>query len=192
MFTSRAENRILLRQDNADERLTPLANKLGLASEERLRNFELKQALVNESLQVLKDTNVSEKNANVFLEAKNESKITEPQRAYKLLQRPKIGIHDLIGLFDGKFPISEDVLEQVEIKAKYSGYIERERENANKLTKLEDVKIPRGFDFSKVQGMATEARIKLTEIQPETIGQARRVSGVSPNDVSVLLVFIGR
>ena len=84
------------------------------------------------------------------------------------------------------------MLEQVEIKAKYSGYIERERDNANKLTRLEDVKIPTGFNFSKVQGMSTEARMKLTEIQPETVGQARRVSGVSPNDISVLLVFIGR
>ena len=192
MFTSRAEYRILLRQDNADERLTPKANKIGLASDERLKAFETKTGLVNESLDVLRKTNVSELKANDFLDANNESKIKEPQRAYKLLQRPKVGIKDLVDFLDEKVANNQDVLEQIEIKAKYSGYIERERENANKLTKLEDVKIPSGFDFSRVQGMATEARMKLTDIQPETIGQARRVSGVSPNDISVLLVFIGR
>ena len=192
MFTSRAEYRILLRQDNADERLTPKANKIGLASDERLKAFETKTALVNESLDVLRKTNVSELKANDFLDANNESKIKEPQRAYKLLQRPKVGIKDLVDILDEKVANNQDVLEQIEIKAKYSGYIERERENANKLTKLEDVKIPSGFDFSRVQGMTTEARMKLTDIQPETIGQARRVSGVSPNDISVLLVFIGR
>ena len=192
MFTSRAEYRILLRQDNADERLTPKANKIGLASDERLKAFETKTGLVNESLDVLRKTNVSELKANDFLDANNESKIKEPQRAYKLLQRPKVGIKDLVDMLDEKVANNQDVLEQIEIKAKYSGYIERERENANKLTKLEDVKIPSGFDFSRVQGMATEARMKLTDIQPETIGQARRVSGVSPNDISVLLVFIGR
>jgi tRNA uridine 5-carboxymethylaminomethyl modification enzyme len=192
MFTSRAEYRILLRQDNADERLTPKANKIGLASDERLKAFETKTGLVNESLDVLRKTNVSELKANDFLDANNESKIKEPQRAYKLLQRPKVGIKDLVDMLDEKVANNQDVLEQIEIKAKYSGYIERERENANKLTKLEDVKIPSGFDFSRVQGMATEARMKLTDIQPETIGQARRVSGVSPNDIRVLLVFIGR
>jgi tRNA uridine 5-carboxymethylaminomethyl modification enzyme len=192
MFTSRAEYRILLRQDNADERLTPKAHELGLADEGRLKALETKTALVNDSLDVLRKTNLSEKTANIFLEANKESKIKEPQRAYRLLQRPKVGIHDLVEVLDKKVIGNQDVLEQIEIKAKYSGYIERERENANKLTKLEDVKIPEGFNFSKVQGMATEARMKLAEIQPETIGQARRVSGVSPNDISVLLVFIGR
>jgi len=192
MFTSRAEYRILLRQDNADERLTPKAHKLGLASDKRLKNFEIKTELVNESLNVLRNTNISETKANVFLEANKESKIKEPQRAYRLLQRPKVGIYDLTEALDKKLSSNQDVLEQVEIKAKYSGYIERERDNANKLTRLEDVKIPTGFNFSKVQGMSTEARMKLTEIQPETVGQARRVSGVSPNDISVLLVFIGR
>ena len=192
MFTSRAEYRILLRQDNADERLTPKAHKLGLASDKRLKNFETKTELVNESLNVLRNTNISETKANVFLEANKESKIKEPQRAYRLLQRPKVGIYDLTEALDKKLSSNQDVLEQVEIKAKYSGYIERERDNANKLTRLEDVKIPTGFNFSKVQGMSTEARMKLTEIQPETVGQARRVSGVSPNDISVLLVFIGR
>lgn len=192
MFTSRAEYRILLRQDNADERLTPKAHELGLANSDRLKAFETKTNLVNESLDLLRNTNVSEIAANVFLKANKETSIKEPQRAYKLLQRPRVGIYDLAEILDERVVGNKDVLEQVEIRAKYSGYIERERENANKLTKLEDVKIPSGFDFMKVQGMATEARMKLTEIKPETIGQARRVSGVSPNDISVLLVFIGR
>ena len=192
MFTSRAEYRILLRQDNADERLTPKSFEIGLADESRLKTFETKETLVKETLNVLKNTNVSQSEANGFLKLKKESLISEPQRAYRLLQRPKIEIHDLEFMFNNSVLNNEDVLEQVEIKAKYSGYIERERENANKLTKLEDVKIPKDFNFSRVQGMATEARLKLSEIQPSTIGQARRVSGVSPNDISVLLVFIGR
>ncbi len=192
MFTSRAEYRILLRQDNADARLTPKAHQLGLASDERLKEFEKKTTLVNDSLNLLRETNINKDVANVFLESNNESPIKEPQRAYRLLQRPKVGIKDLLGLLNDDVVDKLDVLEQIEIKTKYSGYIERERENANKLTKLEDVKIPSGFDFSKVKGMATEARLKLAEIKPVTIGQARRVSGVSPNDISVLLVFIGR
>ncbi len=192
MFTSRAEYRILLRQDNADARLTPKAHQLGLASDERLEEFEKKTTLVNDSLNLLRETNINKDVANVFLESNNESPIKEPQRAYRLLQRPKVGIKDLLGFLNDDVVDKLDVLEQIEIKTKYSGYIERERENANKLTKLEDVKIPSGFDFSKVKGMATEARLKLAEIKPVTIGQARRVSGVSPNDISVLLVFIGR
>ncbi len=192
MFTSRAEYRILLRQDNADARLTPKAHQLGLASDERLEEFEKKTTLVNDSLNLLRETNINKDVANVFLESNNESPIKEPQRAYRLLQRPKVGIKDLLGILNDDVVDKLDVLEQIEIKTKYSGYIERERENANKLTKLEDVKIPSGFDFSKVKGMATEARLKLAEIKPVTIGQARRVSGVSPNDISVLLVFIGR
>ena len=192
MFTSRAEYRILLRQDNADERLTPRSFEIGLASEERVRLLEQKSSLVNETLEMLKKTNISMEEANLFLSESKETLISEPQRAHKLLQRPKVGINNIASVLGDSISKDTDVLEQTEIKVKYSGYIERERENALKLSKLEGVTIPKDFDFHKVQGMSTEARIKLSQIQPTTIGQARRVSGVSPNDISVLLIFIGR
>jgi tRNA uridine 5-carboxymethylaminomethyl modification enzyme len=192
MFTSRAEYRILLRQDNADQRLTRKGFELGLADKSRIERLEAKLNSVQDLKGTLERTTLSKDLTNEFLNKVKENVIKEPVKAYRILQRPRVSLTDMKSLVPELSSFSEEVLEQVEIKAKYSGYIERERDNAEKLTRLENVNIPESFDFNQVKGMSTEARIKLTEIRPRTIGQAKRVSGVSPNDISVLLIFIGR
>ncbi len=192
MFTSRAEYRILLRQDNADQRLTAKGVELGLAKKDRLDTLNLKMEEVNTLLRTMRNTSLDVDNLNNFLGSKGETLVKQKHKAYQILQRPRINMSSLATVVPEINSHSIDVIDQVEIKAKYSGYIEREKLNADKLSRLEDVKIPRDFEFTKVHGISTEAKIKLNNIQPSTIGQARRISGVSPNDISVLLVFIGR
>ncbi|GAB5565121.1 MAG: tRNA uridine-5-carboxymethylaminomethyl(34) synthesis enzyme MnmG [Winogradskyella sp.] len=197
MFTSRAEYRTLLRQDNADFRLTPKGYNLGLASEKRLRRMEEKQSKSDAFVQFFKDTSVKPDEINPVLESKNSAKVKQQDKMFKLYARPNITIEDMRQVASVENYISDkgldnEVIEQTEIQVKYAGYIEKEKNNADKLNRLENVKIPSNFDYSKLKSMSMEARQKLTEIQPVTISQASRISGVSPNDISVLLVYLGR
>lgn len=199
MFTSRAEFRILLRQDNADLRLTPLSHKIGLADKDQLQLVENKIRITNAIKSILKKTSVSPEEVNELLKEKNSSTIKQKVKANSLLLRPHISLDDLrscSSFLDAK--INEvlednfDALVQAEIQIKYEGYISREQDNAIKMNRLEDVKIPPQTDFSTLSSLSAEAVEKLTAIQPVTIGQASRISGVSPSDISVLLVYLGR
>jgi tRNA uridine 5-carboxymethylaminomethyl modification enzyme len=197
MFTSRAEYRTLLRQDNADFRLTPKGYKLGLASEKRLKRMEEKESKSNGFVQFFRDTSIKPEEANPVLESKKSSPVKQQDKMFKLFARPNITIDDVrkfesVETYIQANDLDMEVLEQTEIQVKYSGYIEKERNNADKLNRLENLKIPSDFDYTKLKSMSIEARQKLGKIQPVTISQASRISGVSPNDVSVLLVYLGR
>ena len=197
MFTSRAEYRTLLRQDNADFRLTPKGYDLGLASESRLKRMEEKQTKSDNFVQFFKDTSVKPAEINPVLEAKNSSQVKQQDKMFKLFARPNITIDDMrkvasVNSYVIEHELDTEVLEQAEIQVKYAGYIEKEKNNADKLQRLENVKIPANFDYSKLQSMSLEARGKLKDIQPVTVSQASRISGVSPADISVLLVYLGR
>lgn len=200
MFTSRAEHRILLRQDNADRRLTPLAAKYGLVGNTRVERLEKKVDLIDDLAILLKETKFKAEIINPLLESKGSSPVKESVSASSLISRPQLNIHDLIvyssNLKEKLDFIPEDylneVLESSEINIKYSGYIEREMETAKKLRRLENVRIPETMDFLSLNSISTEARQKLNTIQPKTIGQASRIPGVSPNDINVLLLLLGR
>ncbi len=197
MFTSRAEYRTLLRQDNADFRLTPKGFKLGLASEQRLRKMEKKEKESTAFVQFFKDTSVKPEEANPVLESKNSSPVKQSDKMFRLYARPNITIDDVrkfkaVDAYIQENDLDKEVIEQTEIQVKYSGYISKEKNNADKLNRLENIKIPENFDYSQIKSMSLEAREKLKKIQPATISQASRISGVSPNDVSVLLVYMGR
>ncbi|RTZ00034.1 tRNA uridine-5-carboxymethylaminomethyl(34) synthesis enzyme MnmG, partial [Flavobacterium bomense] len=197
MFTSRAEFRTLLRQDNADFRLTPMSYEIGLASEKRLRRMEHKLNESEKMVAFFKETSVSVAEANPILESKDTALITQGDKMFKVFSRPQINMEDIVkfekvAAYIEENDLDQEILEQAEIQVKYSGYIEKERNNANKLTRLEDVKIPDNFDYNKIKSMSIEARQKLSKIRPVTISQASRISGVSPSDVSVLLIYMGR
>ena len=197
MFTSRAEYRTLLRQDNADFRLTPMSYEIGLASEARLRRMEHKLKESEKMVAFFKDTSVSVAEANPILESKNTALISQGDKMFKVFSRPQIDLEDIMKFDKVKEYVQEneldqEILEQAEIQVKYSGYIEKERNNADKLTRLEDVKIPENFDYDKIKSMSIEAKQKLSKIRPVTISQASRISGVSPSDISVLLIYMGR
>ncbi|NRD22182.1 tRNA uridine-5-carboxymethylaminomethyl(34) synthesis enzyme MnmG [Winogradskyella litoriviva] len=197
MFTSRAEYRTLLRQDNADFRLTPKGYDLGLASEKRLRRMEEKQSKSEAFVQFFRDTSVTPEEANPVLESKNSATVKQQDKMFKLYARPNITIDDVrkfeaVENYIQANDLDNEVIEQTEIQVKYAGYIEKEKNNADKLNRLENLKIPADFDYSKLKSMSIEARQKLNKIQPVTISQASRISGVSPNDISVLLVYLGR
>jgi len=197
MFTSRAEYRTLLRQDNADFRLTERSYKLGLASEERMRKMEEKKEKSSEFVNFLKNKSVSHEDANPILEENNSSPMKQSDKIFKIFSRPNITMDDVrnfpgVEEYIQENNLNTEILEQTEIQVKYSGYIEKEKNNADKLNRLEDVKIPNSFDYSKIKSMSFEAREKLNKIQPTSISQASRISGVSPNDISVLLVYMGR
>jgi tRNA uridine 5-carboxymethylaminomethyl modification enzyme len=197
MFTSRAEYRTLLRQDNADLRLTPKGFDLGLASEKRLKRMEQKHAQAEKFVQFFRDTSVTPEEANPVLEAKDSAPVKQQDKMFKLFARPNITIDDVrkfesVDAYILDNNLDTEVIEQTEIQVKYSGYIEKEKNNADKLNRLEYVKIPESFDYSQILSMSMEAREKLKKIQPTSIAQASRISGVSPNDISVLLVYMGR
>ncbi|MFL9830081.1 tRNA uridine-5-carboxymethylaminomethyl(34) synthesis enzyme MnmG [Flavobacterium sp. ST-87] len=197
MFTSRAEYRTLLRQDNADFRLTPMSYEIGLASEARLRRMERKLNESEKMVAFFRETSVSVAETNPILEEKGTAPISQGDKMFKIFSRPQIDLEDMIKFdkvqaYVAENDLDEEILEQAEIQVKYSGYIEKERNNADKLTRLEDVKIPADFDYNKIKSMSIEAKQKLNKIRPVTISQASRISGVSPSDISVLLIYMGR
>jgi len=197
MFTSRAEYRMLLRQDNADQRLTEVSHSLGLASDERLAACEQKYKQSEGLISFLKSQSILPAEINPILSSKESALIKQSGKADKILSRPNIYMSDLkecdsVDSYISKNNLSEEVQDQAEIQIKYSGYIQKEKNNADKLNRLQSVKIPKDFDYKKLKSMSAEALEKLNKIKPETISQASRISGVSPNDISVLLVYMGR
>lgn len=197
MFTSRAEYRTLLRQDNADFRLTEKSHAIGLASEKRLHRMEEKKAASESFVKFFEKTSVAPEEANPVLHEKNSAPVKQSDKMFKLFSRPNISMEDMrkfdaVESYIHQNKLDPEVLEQAEIQVKYSGYIKKEKQNADKLNHLENLKIPRDFDYSQLKSMSMEARQKLNKIQPETVSQASRISGVSPSDISVLLVYLGR
>ena len=197
MFTSRAEYRTLLRQDNADFRLTPMAHELGLASDVRMKKMEIKQRKSDSFVDFFKNTSVKPEEINPILAKKESALVGQSDKMFKTFSRPNITMEDMrkidaVEAFVKENELDYDVLQQTEIQVKYAGYINKEKNNADKLNRLEGLKIPEGFDYTKLKSLSYEAREKLTTIQPVTISQASRISGVSPNDISVLLVYMGR
>ena len=197
MFTSRAEYRMLLRQDNADQRLTKASHSLGLASDERLAACDLKYKQSESLISFLKSQSILPAEINPILSSKESALIKQSGKADKILSRPNIYISDLkecnsVESYISSNNLSEEVQDQAEIQIKYSGYIQKEKNNADKLNRLESVRIPKDFDYEKLKSISAEALEKLNKIKPETISQASRISGVSPNDISVLLVYMGR
>ncbi|MDR2125592.1 MAG: tRNA uridine-5-carboxymethylaminomethyl(34) synthesis enzyme MnmG [Prevotellaceae bacterium] len=197
MFTSRSEYRILLRQDNADARLTELSYKIGLASNDRYNNMMKKQKAIEDMLFLINDISVSPDEINYYLESVGSASLTQKKKLSDIVSRPEVSINDILSVSDIGMKIknienlTSGVIEESEIIIKYAGYIEREQLLVEKMSRLEKVKIPNDFDYSRAN-ITIEAQQKLTKIMPETIGQASRISGVSPADISVLLVLLGR
>ncbi|MDR0422450.1 MAG: tRNA uridine-5-carboxymethylaminomethyl(34) synthesis enzyme MnmG, partial [Proteiniphilum sp.] len=199
MFTSRAEYRILLRQDNADERLTKKAYETGLASKERMELLHRKEKKIAQIIDFARNLSIKAKRINPFLEHIGTAPLKHGVKLYDLLTRPHIDLSlmsqevaqlkELLEIIDER---KEEIIESADIQIKYNGYIKRERIMADKITRLEDIRIKDKFNYNEIQSLSTEARQKLTKINPETIAQASRVPGVSPNDISVLLVLLGR
>jgi tRNA uridine 5-carboxymethylaminomethyl modification enzyme len=199
MFTSRAEYRLLLRQDDADERLSGLSFDIGLASAERMSLLASKIEARNRILEVLKNLSITPEAINPLLRLKDTTDIKQKLKVIDILRRPGIGIYDLMEYLpevkaaaDGILNRKSEILESVEIVVKYEGYIEREKLLADKLKRLEGIRIKPGIEYDKLKSISTEARQKLNRHQPVTIGEASRISGVSPADVSVLLLYMGR
>lgn len=197
MFTSRAEYRTLLRQDNADFRLTPKSFEIGLAKEERLIRMEQKFSQSDAMVNFFRETSLKPEEANPILEAKGSAPMSQPDKMFKVFSRPQLDLEDFrkfkkVAAYIEEHDLDQEVVEQAEIQVKYSGYIEKEKNNADKLTRLEDMIIPDNFNFDKIQSISIEAKQKLNKIRPRTIAQASRISGVSPSDISVLLIYMGR
>jgi len=196
MFTSRAEYRTLLRQDNADARLTPLSYQLGLAKEDRMERIRQKNENVAGIKDILKNTMVTPDQINGFLESIGSSKITEKQKAEKILLRPNIELADLSGalpfLNESLKSYSKEEIEQAAIQVKYDTYIEKEREIVSRMSEMENLSIPDSFDYGKLSSLGNEAKEKLNRIRPKTLGQASRISGINPSDVQILMVYMGR
>jgi tRNA uridine 5-carboxymethylaminomethyl modification enzyme len=197
MFTSRAEFRILLRQDNADQRLTPLAEKIGMQNvENRVSRLNEKLAHIQRIEAFLQNNSGSPEELNGYLASAGSSPIDQKTRLSQILSRPGITLPDLIqhskALADTCRDADSESLESVEIQVKYAGYIRKEQEMVDKMSRLEDLSINPDYDYSSIKALSSEARVKLSKMKPTTIGQASRISGVSPADVSVLLVHMGR
>ncbi len=198
MFTSRAEYRILLRQDNADLRLTPIGYEIGLISEKRFAQFNEKKALVESLVEYARQQSIRIEEINDYLKSVNSDPLTQGKKLYELLVRNNVDFNSIrkvlpkLDKFIKSQNLSEEIIEEAEIQIKYKGYIEREKFIADKLHRLENIAIPADFDFHSIQSLTIEARQKLSRIHPETIGQASRIPGVSPADVNVLLIKFGR
>ena len=197
MFTSRAEYRLLLRQDNADERLTKKGFDLGLASLERIEKLNKKLEETKKLIKFLEKQNIEPKTINVVLEKRKSAVVKQKKKLISFLSRPHITFNDLkiskqLSEFIKKERISKESIKQAEIKIKYGGYLDKEAEAAKKLSKLEDIIIPEDFNYNKLHSISTEGKEKLNEIQPRSIGQASRISGVSPSDINILLIYMGR
>lgn len=194
MFTSRAEHRLLLRQDNADIRLTPMAHKLGLVSDERLEKVNAKIKNSDDIVNYLKNNSIGTAEMNPVLEEKGSSPISQKSRLFGILSRPQVEIEDLIkadkDFADYIANFDADTIEQAEIKVKYDSYFEKEMEIVNKMKKMEDKEINPEFDYNSLTSLSIEARQKLLKVKPRTLGQASRISGVSPADISVLMVHM--
>ena len=185
----------MLRQDNADGRLTPLGHKIGLASEERLSLLEKKQVSVKDVRKTLEKTSINPEGANAFLKKMGSSELKQRVKAKQLLTRPHINLLSMIEEIPELSLLSEmekDVIEQVEIQAKYEGYIEKEQVMADRMSKLEGLKIPNDLEYFKLASLSSEAKQKLSDRKPKTLGEAANISGVSASDVSVLLIYLGR
>ena len=198
MFTSRAEYRILLRQDNADLRLTPIGHKIGLVDDKKFDDFAQKKSCVESLISFVREQGVGPAEIDTYLKERNSAPLTQKRKLFDLILRNEITISDLsvhfspLETFIQESNISKEVIEEAEIQIKYKGYIERERFIADKILRLENIRIHPDFDFNALHSLSTEARQKLTRIRPQTIGQASRIPGVSPADINVLLVYFGR
>ena len=196
MFTSRAEFRTLLRQDNADLRLTELSFRLGLASQQSMEKVIEKKKSAEKIKTVLNEISFEPREINPYLQKINSSLISERQKAGKLLLRPDIELENMLAesprLYEQLKGFSKESIEQASIQVKYEIYIEKEKELAGRMSQLEDLQIPETFDYRKIQSLGNEAREKLTKIKPRTLGQASRISGINPSDVQILMVYIGR
>ena len=198
MFTSRAEYRILLRQDNADIRLSKRSYDLGLLDRDKFEQVGEKIEMTKKLMSFAKKLSVSPDEMNSVLEKKSGGSIKQKVKAPAVISRPNIGVYDVIDNsvklrnYIKENSISKDAVEQVEIDIKYSGYINREKENADKLKRLEYVKIPDDINYFKFSSLSTESKEKLNEIKPINIGQAARISGIKPSDISILLIYLGR
>ena len=198
MFTSRAEHRILLRQDNADARLTEMSYRLGLAEEDRYQKYIEKKQKVEQIKTYLSETYTYPDEINGLLERNGSTSIDQKIKLSYLLLRPQISLQDMIGVlpslesFNTNDRFLKECLEEAEIQIKYESYIEKEDELADKLRRLENIKLPKDFDFHQLQSLSYESREKLNRYQPETLGQASRISGISPADINVLAIYLGR
>ena len=197
MFTSRAEFRILLRQDNADERLTPISHAIGLAKDERLTRLDTKHKRTHELIDFITNNSISPEDVNPVIKEKGGKPISQGMKMNTIVKRPEISLDELrnVPSFSEYLESTADdkeAFEQAEILIKYEGYISKEKNNADKLSRLEYVKIPDSFDYSQLHNISKEAQQKLEKIQPATIAQASRISGVSPSDISILLIHLGR
>lgn len=196
MFTSRSEYRLLLRQDNADVRLTPLSHSIGLASDERMEKVGTKISNFESIIKYFKNNSADPAEVNTYLESINSAPLVQKGRYFNVLSRPDVTINDLTNyasdVREFVSAMDDDTVMQAEILMKYEGYIEREKENAEKVAKLDNYKIKSDFDYKTVNSLSLEARDKLSKLRPETIGQASRISGINPADISVLLVHLGR
>lgn len=193
MMTSRSEYRLVLRQDNADERLTPLGHRIGLISDERYAKFLKKQELKKEELNRLKSTVISPTDeVNEILVSRETSEITSGVRLIDLMKRPQLGYDALKNIDKTRPELDPNIFEQVEIEIKYEGYIQKQLKQVEQMKRLEVKQLPKDFDYNKIEGLRLEAREKLNKIKPLNIGQASRISGVSPADISVLLIWLAQ
>jgi tRNA uridine 5-carboxymethylaminomethyl modification enzyme len=196
MFTSRAEIRTLLRQDNADLRLTPISHKLGLAGDDRMQKTQQKASEVADIRKFLEETSVEPTALHDFLSTQGSATMTQKQKLAQILLRPGISLPNLIHALPPLQQVfktfSKESIDQAEIQIKYQVYIDKERELVNRLHEMENLEIPGQFDYRKVQAISTEAREKLSVIRPRTLGQASRISGINPSDIQILMVFMGR
>jgi len=199
MFTSRAEYRILLRQDNADERLTELSATIGLASERRVQLLYEKRKRIVNVIEFLKRTSISPEEINSYLDKSGTSPLKQKLKIYELAKRPQVSLDELKEnipalkkMYEASGVMGEEIFESAEIEIKYEGYIAREKIMADKIKRLEKIALDDQFDYERLKSISTEARQKLAKIRPKTIGQASRISGVSPSDISVLLIYMGR